>query len=237
MIVWGQKFPSWLTDILGFLTTGGPVAVRQGNFSRFGIFYGYLICFHLLCWHLVRPTHHIRLYVPVEHWLVFTLVPQVSAVLVQVLLWVHSLRRLLECHLVSVFSDGVIHIVQYIFGLAYYILLGLTVLCSDSLLIEGGEHCIASQFTYCLMINHMTVDILQRTHYVKYCELKTIPFPLRRLFISKQGQVIQYMNWHFGYWKGIVTKTICSDRTHSCWIHARNDCLWWKTQQVHLTEM
>ncbi|XP_024274605.2 polyprenol reductase [Oncorhynchus tshawytscha] len=98
MIVWGQKFPSWLTDILRFLTTGGPVAVRQ--------------------------------------------VPQVSAVLVQVLLWVHSLRRLLECHLVSVFSDGVIHIVQYIFGLAYYILLGLTVLCSDSLIIEGGELCI-----------------------------------------------------------------------------------------------
>lgn len=65
-----------------------------------------------------------------------------SAVLVQMLLWVHSLRRLLECHLVSVFSDGVIHIVQYIFGLGYYILLGLTVLCSDPLIIEEGELCI-----------------------------------------------------------------------------------------------
>ncbi|KAM6921929.1 polyprenal reductase [Xenentodon cancila] len=57
--------------------------------------------------------------------------PQLSAVLVQLLLCVHSLRRLLECLLVSVFSDGVIHLVQYLFGLGYYLLLGLTVLCSD----------------------------------------------------------------------------------------------------------
>uniref|UniRef100_A0A3Q3W350 Polyprenal reductase n=1 Tax=Mola mola TaxID=94237 RepID=A0A3Q3W350_MOLML len=60
-------------------------------------------------------------------------VPQLSTLLVQLLLCLHSLRRLLECLCVSVFSDGVIHLVQYVFGLCYYIALGLTVLCSDRL--------------------------------------------------------------------------------------------------------
>ena len=57
--------------------------------------------------------------------------PQLSTLLVQLLLLVHSLRRLLECLFVSVFSDGKMHLVQYAFGLGYYITLGLTVLCSD----------------------------------------------------------------------------------------------------------
>ncbi|KAJ7986485.1 hypothetical protein DPEC_G00340370 [Dallia pectoralis] len=94
VIVWDEQFPSWLTDILRYLT-GGPVAVKR--------------------------------------------VPQVSTVLVLLMLWVHSLRRLLECHFVSVFSDGVIHIVQYLFGLAYYILLGLTALCLDPLKTGDGS--------------------------------------------------------------------------------------------------
>ncbi|MEQ2210019.1 hypothetical protein XENOCAPTIV_007347 [Xenoophorus captivus] len=59
--------------------------------------------------------------------------PQLATVLVQLLLCVHSLRRLLECLFVSVFSDGVMHLVQYLFGLGYYIVLGLTVLCSDQM--------------------------------------------------------------------------------------------------------
>nr|XP_055041615.1 polyprenol reductase [Misgurnus anguillicaudatus] len=63
---------------------------------------------------------------------------QLSVLLLQVLLWVHSLRRLLECLFVSVFSHGVIHIVQYAFGLAYYVLLGLTVLCVNACLTEEG---------------------------------------------------------------------------------------------------
>ncbi|XP_056235129.1 polyprenol reductase [Seriola aureovittata] len=58
-------------------------------------------------------------------------VPQLSTLLVQLLLWVHSLRRLLECLFVSVFSGGSMHLVQYFFGVGYYIVLGLTVLCSD----------------------------------------------------------------------------------------------------------
>ena len=58
---------------------------------------------------------------------------------VQVLLWIHCLRRLAECLYVSVFSDGVIHVVQYVFGLGYYILLGLTVLCWDRMTGEKGE--------------------------------------------------------------------------------------------------
>ncbi|XP_029419470.1 polyprenol reductase isoform X2 [Nannospalax galili] len=51
-----------------------------------------------------------------------------SAFLVLVFLWLHSLRRLFECFYVSVFSNAVIHIVQYCFGLVYYVLVGLTVL-------------------------------------------------------------------------------------------------------------
>ncbi|XP_023127633.2 polyprenol reductase [Amphiprion ocellaris] len=57
--------------------------------------------------------------------------PQLSTLLVQLLLCVHSLRRLLECLFISVFSDGAMHLVQYVFGLGYYVVLGLTVLCSD----------------------------------------------------------------------------------------------------------
>ncbi|XP_051501035.1 polyprenol reductase-like [Myxocyprinus asiaticus] len=63
---------------------------------------------------------------------------QLSVVLLQVLLWIHSFRRLLECLFVSVFSSGVIHIVQYSFGLCYYILLGLTVLCVNGSLPKTG---------------------------------------------------------------------------------------------------
>uniref|UniRef100_A0A3B4BXD3 Polyprenal reductase n=1 Tax=Pygocentrus nattereri TaxID=42514 RepID=A0A3B4BXD3_PYGNA len=53
-----------------------------------------------------------------------------TVLVLQALLWVHSFRRLLECLLVSIFSDGMIHVVQYAFGLSYYIFLGLTVLCA-----------------------------------------------------------------------------------------------------------
>ncbi|XP_012496545.1 PREDICTED: polyprenol reductase [Propithecus coquereli] len=51
-----------------------------------------------------------------------------SAFLVLVFLWLHSFRRLFECFYVSVFSNAVIHVAQYCFGLAYYVLVGLTVL-------------------------------------------------------------------------------------------------------------
>ncbi|KAM6150345.1 polyprenal reductase [Erethizon dorsatum] len=51
-----------------------------------------------------------------------------SAFLVLLFLWLHSWRRLFECFYVSVFSNAVIHIVQYCFGLVYYVLVGLTVL-------------------------------------------------------------------------------------------------------------
>ncbi|KAL6050588.1 hypothetical protein STEG23_023720 [Scotinomys teguina] len=51
-----------------------------------------------------------------------------STFLVLVFVWVHSLRRLFECFYISVFSNAVIHVVQYCFGLVYYVLIGLTVL-------------------------------------------------------------------------------------------------------------
>ncbi|XP_037065003.1 polyprenol reductase isoform X2 [Peromyscus leucopus] len=51
-----------------------------------------------------------------------------STFLVLVSVWVHSLRRLFECCYISIFSNAVIHVVQYCFGLVYYVLVGLTVL-------------------------------------------------------------------------------------------------------------
>jgi len=60
-------------------------------------------------------------------------VPQLSTLLVLVLLCGHSARRLLECLLVSVYSDGVLHFMQYAFGVFYYVALGLTVLTADRL--------------------------------------------------------------------------------------------------------
>eukprot|EP00079_Xenopus_tropicalis_P026851 XP_012820873.1 PREDICTED: polyprenol reductase isoform X1 [Xenopus tropicalis] len=78
--------------------------------------------------------------VPVPEWLQLVLhflhagsEPQIldrelSVILALALLWLHSLRRLLECLFVSVFSNGVIHLVQYCFGLGYYFLIGITVL-------------------------------------------------------------------------------------------------------------
>ncbi|XP_054845987.1 polyprenol reductase [Eublepharis macularius] len=51
-----------------------------------------------------------------------------SAFLVCLFVWLNSCRRLWECLRISVFSRGVIHVIQYCFGLSYYVLVGLTVL-------------------------------------------------------------------------------------------------------------
>ncbi|XP_044155165.1 polyprenol reductase [Bufo gargarizans] len=53
---------------------------------------------------------------------------ELSTLLALSLLWIHSLRRLLECFYVSVYSGGVIHLAQYCLGIGYYLLLGITVL-------------------------------------------------------------------------------------------------------------
>ncbi|NXY27172.1 PORED reductase, partial [Atrichornis clamosus] len=62
-----------------------------------------------------------------------------SALLVLLLLWLHSCRRLAECLWTSVFSNGVIHIVQYCFGLGYYIAVGSTVLCQVPTNVRNGK--------------------------------------------------------------------------------------------------
>ncbi|XP_072920742.1 polyprenal reductase [Hemitrygon akajei] len=54
---------------------------------------------------------------------------ELSVLLVQIMLFVQGVRRLIECTVVSVFSNGSIHPVQYCWGLVYYILVGLTVHC------------------------------------------------------------------------------------------------------------
>ncbi|XP_015717744.1 polyprenol reductase [Coturnix japonica] len=62
-----------------------------------------------------------------------------SALLVLLLLWLHSFRRLAECLNTSVFSDGVIHIAQYCFGLGYYVAVGSTVLCQVPADVRNGK--------------------------------------------------------------------------------------------------
>ncbi|XP_017312024.1 polyprenol reductase [Ictalurus punctatus] len=72
-----------------------------------------------------------------------------TVLVLQALLWIHSLRRLLECLWVSIFSNGLINVVQYAFGLSYYILLGLTVLSVNaSLPTEGASVLTFSQFIW-----------------------------------------------------------------------------------------
>ncbi|KAI5619977.1 polyprenol reductase precursor [Silurus asotus] len=63
---------------------------------------------------------------------------KLTILVLQALVWIHSFRRLLECLWVSVFSDGLINIVQYAFGMSYYILLGLTVLSVNASLTTEG---------------------------------------------------------------------------------------------------
>ncbi|XP_056620730.1 polyprenol reductase [Triplophysa dalaica] len=83
---------------------------------------------------------------------------QFSVLLLQVLLWIHSLRRLLECLFVSVFSNGVIHVLQYAFGLAYYVLLGLTVLCINPSSTQEGVKSVG--FFYQLTWHHVIGTLL-----------------------------------------------------------------------------
>uniref|UniRef100_A0ACB8E7A7 Uncharacterized protein n=1 Tax=Sphaerodactylus townsendi TaxID=933632 RepID=A0ACB8E7A7_9SAUR len=62
-----------------------------------------------------------------------------SAFLVCLFVWLNSCRRLWECFYISVFSKGVIHVVQYFFGLSYYVLVGLTVLSQVPLRVWAGR--------------------------------------------------------------------------------------------------
>lgn len=65
---------------------------------------------------------------------------KLPVLVLQVLLWIQSLRRLIECLWLSIFSNGLINVVQYAFGLSYYILLGLTVLSVNVSLPREGEY-------------------------------------------------------------------------------------------------
>lgn len=67
-----------------------------------------------------------------------------SAFLVLVFVWLHSLRRLFECVYVSVFSNAMIHIVSYCLGLVYYILVGITVLSQVPMDGRHGEWSLGS---------------------------------------------------------------------------------------------
>ncbi|GCB66034.1 hypothetical protein scyTo_0010040 [Scyliorhinus torazame] len=59
---------------------------------------------------------------------------ELSILLVQMMLCMQAVRRLTECLFTSVFSNGVIHPVQYCWGLVYYVLVGLTVHCEGPIL-------------------------------------------------------------------------------------------------------
>ncbi|XP_078073422.1 polyprenal reductase isoform X2 [Mustelus asterias] len=59
---------------------------------------------------------------------------ELSILLVQMMLCMQAVRRLTECLFTSVFSNGVVHPVQYCWGLVYYVLVGLTVHCEGPIL-------------------------------------------------------------------------------------------------------
>ncbi|XP_036995347.2 polyprenol reductase isoform X2 [Artibeus jamaicensis] len=141
-----SSLPSFalLQDLIRYGKTkyGGPP--RPAVCRRFDVPKRYFSHFYIvsvlwngfLLWCLIQ---FLFLGAPLPHWL-HTLLSilgptqaqggelALSAFLVLVLLWLHSWRRLFECLFVSVFSSSVIHVVQYCFGLAYYVFLGLTVL-------------------------------------------------------------------------------------------------------------
>ncbi|XP_036890061.1 polyprenol reductase isoform X1 [Sturnira hondurensis] len=142
--------PSWLPgsalleDLVRYGKTkyGGPP--RPAVFRLFDVPKRYFSHFYVisvlwngfLLWCLMQSLF---LGVPLPHWLLTllsTLGPAqvqggelaLSPLLVLLLLWLHSWRRLFECLFVSVFSSGVIHVAHYCFALFYYVFLGLTVL-------------------------------------------------------------------------------------------------------------
>ncbi|XP_068599896.1 polyprenol reductase [Brachionichthys hirsutus] len=109
--------------------------------------------------------------------------PQLSTLLMQLLLCVHSLRRLLECLCVSVFSDGAMHLVQYVFGLVYYVALGFTVLCSDRLGKGTGTllsqlnwfHVVAvTLFIWASLLQHQSTVLLARLRTGKSGAVETL---------------------------------------------------------------
>ncbi|XP_004067620.1 polyprenol reductase isoform X2 [Oryzias latipes] len=140
------SFLNWSLDLIRY---GKTKSLKRANWLRlfdvpkrwFWHFYIVSVCWNgFLLFVNLNLIYHRQSY---PSWLIAILdvlsgvprpdsqVPQLSTALVQLLVWLHSLRRLLECLFVSIFSDGVMHVVQYLFGLGYYITLGLTVLCVD----------------------------------------------------------------------------------------------------------
>lgn len=111
-------------------------------------------------------------------------VPQLSTLLLLPLICVHSLRRLQECLCVSVFSDtGTVHLVQYVFGLGYYVLLGLTALGSDhqgqgsgTLLSQLGWFHIAGGALYigASLLQHQCIVLLARLRVGKSGAVETL---------------------------------------------------------------
>ncbi|XP_036890062.1 polyprenol reductase isoform X2 [Sturnira hondurensis] len=154
--------PSWLPgsalleDLVRYGKTkyGGPP--RPAVFRLFDVPKRYFSHFYVisvlwngfLLWCLMQSLF---LGVPLPHWLLTllsTLGPAqvqggelaLSPLLVLLLLWLHSWRRLFECLFVSVFSSGVIHVAHYCFALFYYVFLGLTVLSQVPMDSRNGEN-------------------------------------------------------------------------------------------------
>ncbi|KAK3542642.1 hypothetical protein QTP86_031343, partial [Hemibagrus guttatus] len=107
---------------------------------------------------------------------------KLTVLVLQALLWIHSLRRLLECFWVSIFSNGHINVVQYVFGLSYYILLGLTVLSVNASLPTEG----ASVLTFSQIIWHIAGVLL--FFWASLLQHRSLSL-LARLRTSSSGQV------------------------------------------------
>uniref|UniRef100_A0A8C2THB0 Polyprenal reductase n=1 Tax=Coturnix japonica TaxID=93934 RepID=A0A8C2THB0_COTJA len=92
-----------------------------------------------------------------------------SALLVLLLLWLHSFRRLAECLNTSVFSDGVIHIAQYCFGLGYYVAVGSTVLCQVPADVRNGEYLLHCYQRHIFFLPFLSVEELAHLFWWRTC--------------------------------------------------------------------
>ncbi|XP_040451736.1 polyprenol reductase [Falco naumanni] len=116
-----------------------------------------------------------------------------SALLVLLLLWLHSCRRLAECLWTSVFSNGVINIVQYCFGLVYYVAVGSTVLCQVPTNVRNGKE-LSVQISWYHIVG-VTMYIWASLHQHRCLVI------LANLRKSKSGKVVSLgHNVPFGDW-------------------------------------
>uniref|UniRef100_UPI00358FC3AE polyprenol reductase isoform X1 n=1 Tax=Myxine glutinosa TaxID=7769 RepID=UPI00358FC3AE len=147
LVHWFVNNPPLLLNY--FIRYGKSRAYKPGRFTQlecfdlpkrfFTHFYivavmwnGMLFAFHVrsLFWRITPPDWLERLLDAVRAPTnAFDNGAELSIVIAQLLMLLHVTIRLYECFFVSVFSNTTINVLQYAFGLVYYVIVGLTLIC------------------------------------------------------------------------------------------------------------